>query len=307
VGEPLHPGEVPIDDALARAVVASRFPAFADLPLRRNGTQGTMSVIHRLGDHLGLRLPRTAAGAGHLAREEAITPHLEALVGVGRPTPIAVVDAAGQADDFPFPAAVFRWVPGQPLDQILDAGDQDPVALAAAVGTAVRRVHDLALPDALPTGGRRTRCFTAAATDAHAAIDALAGNDLDVAQVDRAHHIVDDAAAATERLAGHTRQVLVHGDVLAPNVVVDHGLRIGLVDWGSTGLGDPAADAMVAWSFDAPARSAFRAAIGFDEATWVRSRGWALEQAATFVPYYRRTMPTAAVDALVRVHRILGP
>lgn len=306
MGEPLHPGEVPIDDALARAVVASRFPAFADLPLRRNGTQGTVSVIHRLGDHLGLRLPRTAAGAGHLARESAITPHLEALIGVGRPTPIAVADPPDRPDDFPFPAALFRWVPGRPLDQILDAGDHDPVALAAAVGTAVRAVHDLGVPDALPSGGRRTRSFTAAATDAHAAIDALAGNGLDVAQVDQAHRIVDDAAA-TERLAGYTRQVLVHGDVLAPNVVVDDDLRIGLVDWGSTGVGDPAADAMVAWSFDATARSAFREAVGFDEATWVRSRGWALEQAATFVPYYRRTMPAAAADALARVHRILGP
>jgi aminoglycoside phosphotransferase (APT) family kinase protein len=52
----------------------------------------------------------------------------------------------------------------------------------------------------------------------------------------------------------------------------------------STTAGDPACDLAVAWMlFDEYERSSFRAAVGPDDATWDRARGWALQLAVAYV------------------------
>jgi aminoglycoside phosphotransferase (APT) family kinase protein len=61
------------------------------------------------------------------------------------------------------------------------------------------------------------------------------------------------------------------------------------------GMGDPACDVLPAWAFlPAETREAFRDAVGVDEATWARGRGWALCFGLVALPYYRLTNPTLA-------------
>lgn len=51
------------------------------------------------------------------------------------------------------------------------------------------------------------------------------------------------------------------------------------------GVGDPACDVMVAWSFlSVNARDVFRAAAQVDDATWARGRGWALSVGLIALP-----------------------
>jgi aminoglycoside phosphotransferase (APT) family kinase protein len=53
------------------------------------------------------------------------------------------------------------------------------------------------------------------------------------------------------------------------------------------------------------ARAVYRAALDMDEATWIRGRGWALQQAVTFVPYYAQTIPAGAAAARARLDALL--
>lgn len=51
-------------------------------------------------------------------------------------------------------------------------------------------------------------------------------------------------------------------------------------------------DLIPVWSLlPAASRPAFRAAVGADEPTWERARGWALSIALIALPYYRLTNP----------------
>ena len=78
-----------------------------------------------------------------------------------------------------------------------------------------------------------------------------------------------------------------HGDLDARNWLVRDGRISGVIDWGAMGVGDPACDVMVAWKLHSPAaRDAFREALPTDDATWERSRGWALSQAVAILAYY---------------------
>jgi aminoglycoside phosphotransferase (APT) family kinase protein len=72
--------------------------------------------------------------------------------------------------------------------------------------------------------------------------------------------------------------VWMHGDLHPANLLVDGGRLSAVIDFGLLGVGDPACDLMVAWTYlRAEARDAFRDALAVDDATWSRGRGWALE------------------------------
>ena len=86
----------------------------------------------------------------------------------------------------------------------------------------------------------------------------------------------EEALAAAWRGA----PVWVHGDVAASNLLVKRGRLTAVIDFGCLGVGDPACDTTIAWTLLAePSRSAFRAALGLDQDTWRRGRGWAVWKA----------------------------
>lgn len=71
-----------------------------------------------------------------------------------------------------------------------------------------------------------------------------------------------------------------HGDVAADNRLIRNGHISAVIDFGCCGVGDPACDAVIAWTqLDHPSRAIFRRAVDLDADTWARGRGWALWKA----------------------------
>ena len=94
---------------------------------------------------------------------------------------------------------------------------------------------------------------------------------------------VDRLAAvwdAARESAWDAAPVWVHGDVAVGNLLVRRGRLSAVLDFGTSAVGDPACDLVIAWTFlpDA-AREVFREAVALDDATWARARGWALWKA----------------------------
>ncbi|HYD46399.1 MAG TPA: phosphotransferase, partial [Phenylobacterium sp.] len=74
--------------------------------------------------------------------------------------------------------------------------------------------------------------------------------------------------------------VWAHGDVAVNNLLVEAGRLSAVIDFGTSAVGDPACDLVIAWTlFEGESRAAFRAGLALDEATWARGRGWALWKA----------------------------
>jgi len=70
--------------------------------------------------------------------------------------------------------------------------------------------------------------------------------------------------------------------------------------------GDPTVDLICAWELlDAAGRDEFRRILDLDDATWLRSRGWALFIAVMTFPYYWQTMPVRCADRLVMARAVL--
>ena len=64
---------------------------------------------------------------------------------------------------------------------------------------------------------------------------------------------------------------------------------------------------IAAWSVFGPSgRVVFRRALGVDDGTWDRARGYALHQAALIIPYYAATSPGFVASARRTVEQVLA-
>jgi aminoglycoside phosphotransferase (APT) family kinase protein len=111
---------------------------------------------------------------------------------------------------------------------------------------------------------------------------------------------IDAGAAASvwERALGAAwfgPPVWFHGDVASGNLLVRDGELAAVIDFGTSGVGDPACDVTIAWTFlMGDSRQAFRAALPLDDATWARGRGWALWKALITLVRQRDADPAGA-------------
>jgi aminoglycoside phosphotransferase (APT) family kinase protein len=289
---PLHDGEVPVDDSLARDLLATQLPALSTLQVRRVPSTGTDCAIFRLGDELGLRLPRIGWAAQQIAREVAVLPTLGPHLSIELPQPVATGTPSPR---YPFPWLVFRWVDG---DDMLHSTGADAVVLARDLASFVHALGRIDPMDA-PLGGRHGGDLASDDTSTRACIDQL-------------RHLVDapraievwDAALDAGPWQGAPRWV--HGDLLPGNVIVRDGHVAGVIDWSAAGVGDPACELMLAWSLPEDARAVFCEALPFDAATWARARGLVVEQAVHFIAYYATTIPDAVASATRRLAAVLG-
>jgi len=259
----MHADELEIDEPLVRLLLEEQFPHWADLPLARVEPEGTVNAIFRLGDELAVRLPRLAEWSADDG-ELRLLPRLAPLLPLEIPRPLALGEPG-----FGYPCRwlVVRWLAGEtaPIEEL----DAVQAARDLAAFVAALQAVD---PEGAPAGRDRLAERDTRTREHVARLGAVA---LDVWE--RAL-----AAPPWEK-----PPVWQHGDLDARNWLVRDGRISGVIDWGSPGAGDPAADVMVAWKLhSAEAREAFRDALGVDDATWTRARGWVVVQAAMILGYY---------------------
>jgi len=290
----MHADDVPTTAAQVARMVAEQHPQWAALPVTPVAEFGTDHCLFRLGDDLVARMPRVDWAADQAASDATwlpvLAPHL--------PVPVPVPVALGEPDDsYPFVWSVAPWLPGAPPT----ADNADPHALAADLGGFVRALH------AVDADGGPTKTGTTRGTPVRGWDDAVrqaideAGDRVDRVAVVAAW---EDCLAAPD-WAGDP--VWIHGDLLAGNLLVRDRRLSAVIDWGALGVGDPAPDLQPAWAtLPAAARDEFRAAVGCDDDTWRRGRGWALAPALTGIPYYWDTVPAFAQRGLRTVAAVLA-
>lgn len=291
----MHTDEVDIDDDLVRELVRVQFPEWAGLPVRRLVSGGSTNAIFRVGTKLSARLPLTAGGVGGLHREARWLPALASALPVQVPEVVAIGRPGG---DYPFDWAVHRWIDGEVLIEGRVA-DADGIArdLAAFV-TALGKVDMTGAPQAHRSG-------TLADQDAQTryAVEELARTDesFDLDEV----VAVWDSMVAVPGPGAPARWI--HSDLMPSNLLSRDGQLAAVIDFSTAGLGDRAVDLIPAWNLlPATARATFRDAVGVDDHTWERGRGWALSMALIQLPYYRETNPFISSNARYVIKQVLA-
>ncbi|MPZ93130.1 MAG: phosphotransferase [Actinobacteria bacterium] len=263
----MHIDELEIDEALVHRLLAEQFPEWANWPLSRVESAGTVNAIFRLGDELSLRLARLDGPTEPGGKELEWLPRLAPLLPLEIPVPVA---QGRPTSEYPFFWDVYKWVEGDaaPVNEI------DVIQAARDLASFVAALQQVDPADA-PAG----RGITLAERDDESRywLARFDGHPVVTAEWER--------ALAAPPWEGPP--VWHHGDLDVRNWLVRDGRIRGVIDWGAMGVGDPACDVMVAWKLhSSTARDAFREALPTDDATWERARGWVLSQAVAALAYY---------------------
>lgn len=283
----MHDGQLPTDVGLVRGLLADQQPRWADLPIAEVASSGTVNALYRLGADLVVRLPIVDHDPGEIAKDRRWLPSLAPHLPVAVPELVAVGEPAL---GYPWTWGVYRWIEGRDATAVT----LDPPAELGLAHDLARVVR--ALQDIDHGGGPRPGRATYGRGAPLAGFDEPVRRSLE--QIDAVGGLLDVPAAGdvwAQALAApvwSSAPVWVHGDLMPGNLLLAEGRLVAVIDWGALGVGDPACELMPAWNlFTAPGRAAYRSALGVDDATWLRGRGWALLQAVMALPYYLDTNP----------------
>ncbi|MFB8087210.1 aminoglycoside phosphotransferase family protein [Streptomyces sp. NPDC055992] len=265
-----HPdGRAGIDAALVERLIDAQFPRWSGLPVVPVEIDGWDNRTYRLGDAMTVRLPTAAGYVPAVEKEHHWLPRLAPSLPVPVP-PVLALGAPGEG--YPFPWSVRRWLPGETAAR---GRIDDLPGFAVAVAGFVR-----ALQRCDPAGGPEAGAHSWYRGASPAYYDGETRRCLAALEerVDTGGALaVWEAALAAEWRGA---PVWFHGDIASGNLLVRDGELAAVIDFGTSGVGDPACDLVIAWGmFDGESRQAFRDAVRQDAGTWARARGWALWKA----------------------------
>jgi aminoglycoside phosphotransferase (APT) family kinase protein len=242
-----------------------------------------------------VRLPSAAQYALQVEKEHRWLPKLAPLLPLPIPVPLA---KGAPSDGYPWQWSVYRWLEGEPASVGSIADLRRFATELAEFLNALRRID----PTGGPPPGRhnffRGGPLTVYDAETRRAIAALKGR------------IDTDAASAVWEAALGTKwegsPVWFHGDVASGNLLVEDGRLGAVIDFGTSGVGDPACDLAIAWTLLAgESREVFRSALRPGDATWARGRGWTLWKGLITLAQHIDTDPSQAAEARRVIDEVL--
>jgi aminoglycoside phosphotransferase (APT) family kinase protein len=295
----MHPDQLSVSPRTVRTLVAEQFPRWQNLHIQAVPSQGTVNAIFRIGHQFVARFPLepdddVAAARERLQHEATAAEELIAQTPFATPRPIVIGEPGA---GYPLPWSVFTWLPGKPATAD-DCGESDSFAID--LGKFIVAVGALDVRGRTFKGnGRGGDLFS----HDEWMQECLAYSEglLDVATFRTIWAEMRDLPR------GDTPDVMNHGDLIPPNVLVAGGRLVGVLDVGGLGAADPALDLVSAWHLmDAERRQLLRNQVSCEEAEWQRGRAWAFEQAMGAVWYDVDSSPTMSTGCRRTLERIVS-
>ncbi|GAA0433565.1 aminoglycoside phosphotransferase [Acrocarpospora corrugata] len=268
--EKLHiDGRAGIDAGLVKRLVATQFPQWSALPVTPVEVDGWDNRTYRLGERMTTRLPTAAGYAPAVDKEHRWLPVLAPSLPVAIPEPVA---KGFPGEGYPFNWSIRGWLDGETAS--LDRIDDLPEFATSVAGfiVALQRIDTTGGPAAGEHSFYRGVSPAHYDDETRRTLAVLDGR-IDTA---RASAVWDAALQAT----WSGPPVWFHGDLAGGNLLVRNGRLAAVIDFGTSGVGDPACDLVITWTmFSGQSRNSFRSAVGQDPGMWARARGWALWKA----------------------------
>jgi aminoglycoside phosphotransferase (APT) family kinase protein len=258
-----------ITSGLASRLVAAQFPQWASLPIYPVEVNGHDNVTFRLGESMSVRLPAGDDYVPQVAKEHRWLPELARHLPLPIPQPLAM---AAPGCGYPWPWSVYQWLDGEPA---ATAHITDLPQFAADLAGFLATLYEIDITGG-PLAGYETCFFGVPLThwdsQTRQAI-AILSQELDT-------QLAIDVWEAALAAPWDGPAVWFHGDVSASNLLVSQGGLSAVIDFGIAGVGDPACDTAITWTFfTGESRRTYKERLPADDATWTRGRGWALWKA----------------------------
>ena len=260
------PQRITVTAPQVRRLIEEQFPQWAGLPVQPVASGGWDNWTFHLGAGMLVRLPSAAEYALAVDKEHRWLPALAPRLPLPVPVPLGKGEPGA---GYPYSWSVYPWLDGEPAsaDRIAD-----PVRFAVDLAGFLTALRSTDPADGPRPGkhnwfrGGTLRTYDGAAQRALTALD----GHIDAGLARRIWQTALDA-----RWDGV--ESWFHGDVAAGNLLLSDGQLAAVIDFGTSGVGDPACDLAIAWTLlTAEGRQAFQERLSVGQAEWSRGRGWAL-------------------------------
>ena len=259
----------PINVSLVQKLIQKQFPEWAQLEIKPVKFSGHDNRTFHLGKQMSVRLPSDAAYAPQVEKENRWLPILSKELSLPISAPIA---KGNPSEEYPWPWSINKWIEGETVTK---QNVRDLNEFATDLASFLVELQSIDASNGPIAGAHnfyRGGLISVYDEEARVAIE----NNKDVFDEALLKELWDLALQSTwERTP-----VWIHGDVAPGNLLVKDGKLCAVIDFGILGVGDPACDAAMAWTFfDKHSRSVFKEVLCMDKETWNRARGWALWKA----------------------------
>jgi aminoglycoside phosphotransferase (APT) family kinase protein len=278
----MHQDQLEIGVGAVRRLVDEQFPRWRALPIRAVSTAGTVNAIFRLGEDLAIRFPlrrREERQVRAWLRAEAVAMQEFAEVSLmPAPWPVAIGEPG---EGYPLPWSVQTWLSGA------DATVENPsasIAFAQDLATLIARLRQ---------ADTRGRSFRGGGRGGHLPdhdewMETCFRESAGLLNLPRLRAMWAELRTLPEVDA----DVMCHGDLIPPNLLVRGGRLAGVLDSGGFAAADPALDLVSAWHLlDDHPRDLLREALGCSDVQWRRGMAWAFQQSMGLVWYYAQSNP----------------
>ena len=288
----LNTDKITIDVSLVRRLIDTQFPEWADCEIKPVEFGGWDNKTFYLGKEMTVRLPSNAVYAAQVAKEQYWLPKLAPQLSLPISKPLAM---GKQGDGYPFHWSIYSWLHGQTasIEGITDLC-QFATTLAEFLNS-LQQCDVIGGPLAGPHNFYRGGDLKIYDNETRNAIKHLEDNNAQK----KLTQIWDLALTSKWK----SPPVWVHGDIAIGNLLVNDGQLSAVIDFGQLGIGDPACDLVIAWTFlTGKSRDLFRAALPLDSATWARGRGWALWKALCWAFPGRKEVDWRVINEVIADH-----
>lgn len=263
--------------SIAKELITEQFEEAKDLKIQEINSSGSDNFIFLLGNDQTARFPKTEAAEQQLKKELLWLPVISKAVSVAIPEPLF---RGNPVSNYPFNWAVFNWIEGHIYDPYLYK-DADKI-----VNAMTDFIHSLWKIDIAkgPIPGKQNN-FRGQPLPERDLETKKAIENMPPAYNKAILRCIWEKAVLAQ--TWNKAPVWVHGDLHWGNIITKKGTINGIIDFGTSGIGDPTVDVMCAWILFSPEkRTLFKQKLHIDEGTWIRAMGWALSFAVIALPYY---------------------
>lgn len=257
-----------INTLLVSKLIKEQFPQWSHLAIKPVQQSGHDNRTFHLGENMSVRLPSGEAYVGQITKEATWLPILQK----GLHLPISAPLAIGKASElFPFPFSINAWIRGESLTK----ENADQKQLAKDLATFLLELQTIDASQGPRAGihnfyrGGDLKIYEDETQKALLRYQ-------DVLPIDKLQKIWQAALIPPLK----SESVWVHGDVAVGNLLVENQCLVAVIDFGILGVGDPACDYVMAWTyFEKAERELFFKTLGSKPSMIQRAKGWALWKA----------------------------
>lgn len=277
-----------INEALVQKLVTDQFPQWQDLPVKSVESQGWDNRTFRLGNDMSVRLPSDEEYVRQVQKEQTWLPLIAPHLPFSIPKPIAM----GQpSEDYPWVWSVYQWIDGISAN-ITVVNDAHLEIIAQQLGNFLNDFHQCDAAGA-PAPGLHNWWRAAHVSVYDSETRELINKLRNVIDADRAGFLWEKAISSK----WNKDPVWVHGDVASGNILLKNNKICAIIDFGCMGIGDPACDLTIAWTFfKNKSREIFKRVLSLDPDTWIRARGWALWKALYELSVLKDMLSAKAIE-----------